>query len=454
MGTDFFIREFQGQLTNLTGVTSNIVAADYANTVYQAEQAARQAMNTTAQQWQNLKHAGQIAGWLAEDFFTETANISSKAKGFGSIAQKISGNKPEDLVFNGLKVQSKFHRTAKSTYDNLVKNKDKYEGMLLLVPEDQIKKIIKYAEKDNNFDMVNRLVSKLSKNKLSSGQLTQKQIKAMAAEFKETGSINFEKYGIKVATEDYVDWSDIARESGFAALHAAAFSMALTVAPHVWGVFKKYIQTGIITKEDITAKTQDVLLATNNAGLRGGIAAILTTACGTGKLGHQLKSPPPEVIGMVTTLLVNTLEYSIKVYKKEMSQPEMAYNCMKDVFALSAGFAGTIAGQALIPIPLLGGLVGNVVGSMLSTVVFDGAYNTLLGLSVHNGWTMLGIVEQDYVVPSAVLQQVGYDLISTASFGTSSFSTSSFTTQSFSSSSLSFKPIRRGVINCGVVGYI
>ena len=96
--------------------------------------------------------------------------------------------------------------------------------------------------------------------------------------------------------------------------------------------------------------------------------------------------------------------------------------------------------------------MGNLVGSTLGAVAFNGANQVILGMCVESGWTFFGMVRQDYTVPEAVLRQAGYDLIDTRSFTVQSFSVQSFGVQR-SAPILSASPISRGVLACNVVGY-
>jgi hypothetical protein len=113
---------------------------------------------------------------------------------------------------------------------------------------------------------------------------------------------------------------------------------------------------------------------------------------------------------------------------------------------------GATIGQVIIPVPLLGALAGNMVGSTVGAVVFEGVNSLIVGLCAESGWTFFGIVQQDYSFPEEVLRNAGYDLFSTHSFSNQSFSTGGFSVQSFQTNSLSFSPIRRGLIACNVVG--
>ena len=113
---------------------------------------------------------------------------------------------------------------------------------------------------------------------------------------------------------------------------------------------------------------------------------------------------------MATTLTINVMDYSIKLYQGRITSQDFAHKCLKDTFVLSTGMLGASIGQMVIPIPVLGALAGNIVGSTMGVVLFEGGRQVILGICKESGWTFFGLVEQDYTVPEDVLREVGYDI--------------------------------------------
>jgi hypothetical protein len=148
------------------------------------------------------------------------------------------------------------------------------------------------------------------------------------------------------------------------------------------------------------------------------------------------------------------LDYSFKLQQGIITNQEFAHHCLRDTLVLSTGYLGATVGQMIIPIPWLGALAGNIVGSTLGAVVFEGTNQVFLGVCVESGWTFFGMVSQDYTVSEDVLRQAGFETFSAHSFSKQSFSTGDFSVQSFSINSLSFVPVCRGVIACNAVGYV
>jgi hypothetical protein len=299
-------------------------------------------------------------------------------------------------------------------------------------------------------DTAERASARLDVGNASSKPLEETHAKGMAKDFRKDGDIDPATYGL--ATENFVEWSDIARQASQAALHAAVMSAALSAAPHIWATLRESIETGHVDAQRLLERGQAVLLGASTAGLRGGVAAGLTAACKTGLMGQALQDVSATAIGMATTLTLNVLEYSLKLQQGRITNRTFARRCLRDTFVLSTGMLAATVGQSVIPIPMLGALAGNIVGSTLGAVAFEGANYVVLGVCVESGWTFFGTIGHNHSISEEVLHQAGYDLFCTHSFSRPSFSTGGFSIQSFSTRSMSFIPLRRGMIACNTVG--
>ncbi len=462
-----FQEGFDRVVDNIGGITGTVESAQYANNVQKAVDGAIDALRREAVHRSKVSD-DYLKGWLAEQWHAETLKVSGAARGRSDVWASVPGdNGPGDVRFGDAtttrEAQIKYWKTGEDTAKAV--SRPDYEGMEKVVPRDQLEKLKEVAERlaqKNQMnrpeqaahyqDTADRSSDHVEVGNASSKPLDEKQAKEMAKDFRKEKDIDPDKYDLN--TETYVEWSDIARQAGQAALHAAVMSAALSAAPHIWAIVREHIETGQIDTNKLVERGQDVLLGASTAGLRGGVAAGLTAACKTGLMGDALKSVSPTAIGMATTLTLNVLDYSIQLQQGRITNRDFAHHCLRDTFVLSTGILGASVGQLLIPIPMLGALAGNLVGSTLGAVAFEGANQVILGICVESGWTFFSMVKQDYTVAEEVLRQAGYDLFCTHSFNRQSFSTGNFSTQSFRTTTLSFMPIRRGVIACNAVGYL
>ena len=462
-----FKKGYENVLNNVGGVSGTVASSAYVARVEEAIDSAFETLKKEAAHRVNVSE-DYLKGWLAEQWHAETLKVSGQARGRSDIWASVQGNnRPGEDILYGDSVTSrvaevKYYKSGEDTAKAI--SRPVYEGRTKIVPSDQIESVRsaadRLAQKNQDSrpaqagqyeDTARNADDRLRVDNVNSKPLDEANAKQMAKDFKRDGDIDPDKYGLN--SESFVEWTDIARQSGEAALHAAALSAALAAAPHIWKTLNEYIESGSFNADLLAERGQAVLFSASSAGLRGGVAAGLTAACKSGLLGGSLKSISPSAIGMATTMTINAIGYSLQFQQGVITRQELAHNCLRDTFVLSIGMSGATIGQILIPIPVLGALAGNVVGSTLGAVAFEGANHVIMGVCVETGWTFFGLVAQDYVVSEDILRSCGYDLFTKQSFQTQSFSVSSFSVRSFCSNSLSFQPVRRGVIKCSTVGY-
>lgn len=463
-----FKKGYEHVLNNMGGLVGSVEASVYISKVEIAIDNAVDALRAEAAHRNNVSE-DYLKGWLAEQWHAETLKISGQARGRNEVWAKVPGNnRPGEDIWYGDSTTSKaaevkYYKSGNDTAKAI--SRPDYEGSTKIVPSDQKNSVRSVAKRLMQQNQESRPAQAaqyedtsvnaddyLQINNAKSKPLAETNAKTMAKDFKQDGDIDPDKYELN--SKSFIEWTDIARQSGQAALHAAAFSAALAAAPHIWDTINEYIEAGEVDVGALADRGQAVLFSASAAGLRGGVAAGLTASCKSGLLGEAIKSVSPSAIGMATTMTLNAIGYSMKLQQGRITQQEFAHNCVRDTFALSLGMSGASIGQILFPVPVLGALAGNIVGSTLGAVAFEGANHVIMGVCEESGWTFFGLVDQDFVVSDDVLQLCGYDLFSKRSFQTQSFSTTSFSVRSFTCNSLSFQPVRRGVIKFSSIGYI
>jgi len=452
---------------NMGGISGTAESTEYVGNVKSAIDTCVNALKQEAEHRVNVSD-DYLKGWLAEPWHAETLNISAAARGRGDVSAHVPGNNgAHDIRYGGggtwMEAQVKYDRTAEATAKDI--SHPKYGGMEKIVPQDQLKGVIDKAHNEALRNQNTRpeqaaeykhtaehASDHLKVGNAESKPLSEPGARELAKDLRKDGDLDADKFGLNA--ENFVEWSDVARQASQAALHAAVMAAALRAAPHIWAVSREYLESGQIDSQDLIERGQEILSGAGMAGLRGGVAAALSVSCQTGLMGQACKSVSPWAIGMATTLTMNAIGYSFQLQQGHITNRDFAHHCIRDTWALSAGMLGATAGQLMIPIPVLGALAGNLVGSTLGAVAFEGTNQAILGICVESGWTFFGLVSQDYTVPEDVLLEAGYDLSSTQSFSLQTFSTGGFQVQSFETNSLNFTPIRRGVLSATSIGYL
>lgn len=442
-------------------------AARYAQAVDAALEIAIEELNSTAARHAN-NTADQLKGWLAEQWHASTLRVRAVAMNRPDVwAQVPNDRSPIDLRFGDRSGQSqaqvKYYATGQQTAKQI--SRPDYTGTEKIVPADQLRTVRETASREavrnettrpevaaNYRDTAENASDRARVGRTESKPLGEPTSKEMATDYQRSGKIDGEKFGL--VSENFVEWSDVLRQGGQAALSAAIMSAALSAAPHMYKLISKYMESGGVTAQDWAELGMTVVKGAGTGAFRGGVAATLTAAAKTGLLGSALKKVSPSAVGAATALTLNAVGHALNLYRGTITRSEFAHHCMRDAFVVSSGVAGAGLGQMFIPVPLVGMLVGNVVGSMVGAVFFSGVHRGLLGLCVENGWTFFGLVDHNYRVPESVLRQAGFDLFVMPQFLTETFLGTSFHEDTFAPSMWDFVPVRRGVIGFNTIGFL
>jgi hypothetical protein len=452
---------------DFAGVSGALQSAVFVSDVQVAIDKAVEALAKEATHRTNVA-ADYTKGNLAEVWHAETLNVSAVVKGQDRVwAEALGTNKPgQDVAYgDGSSIsyaELKYYKDGETTARQL--GNPAYSNSQKIVPSDQLAAVIDESNRQaiknqdsrpevsaayqHTADTVN---DHIEVGEASSKPLSEVNAKSMASDFKQDGSIDSDAYGLN--TESFVEWSDIFRESGSAALNAAAFSAALTAAPHIYRIISHCIASGELDIALIRKGAGQVLSNSSTAGLRGALAAVITGSCQAGLMGKSLKGVSPSAIGMATAMALNSIENSWRYAQGSLSGRELAFNSSRDAVALMMGAGGAALGQMIIPLPVLGALIGNLVGSTLGSLGVTYANDKVLGICVESGWTFWGLVEQSYAVPEDVLHAAGFDLFAQQTFATKPFAMASFNVQQFKTARMEFTLLWRGVVGFNAVGY-
>jgi len=178
------------------------------------------------------------------------------------------------------------------------------------------------------------------------------------------------------------------------------------------------------------------------------------SSCRSGLLGEALKGVNPNVIGAATVVTMNAIHNSIGLYQGKMTKEQFAEACLRDSFVIGAGTAGAALGQSLIPVPILGALLGNFIGSTCAVIVFEGGKTYLLSFFIESGYSFFTIVKQEYELPRDVLEQCGFDLIKLDTIELDTIELDTIELDTIELDTIGIRPLRRGLIEVNCIGYV
>lgn len=447
-----------------------------------------------------------MKGFIAEYWNAETHNINAVVKD-GSILAKVLGENGYasiDLVTSdGGKYGLKFYKDAAATLKQQAKSaretfseykshggkqsfeeymKERgitdpdapiYADQTRIVPKEQlegIRELLKRkiaTEESIRPEQVERYQNTLKmlddrirdSEGVESVPLSTDDAKELARLAKENGVTEEELRKMGISTENLIGIEDILHQSFKAGMTAATISMVLKLAPEIYQSIQVLIQNGYLDAEDFQRMGFAALQGASEGFVRGTVAAALTSACQAGLCGAALKSLDPTFIGTAVAITMNTLKNACSVAQGKMTRSELANNLVRDLVVTGCSMAVGTATQIIVEVPVFGFMIGSFLGSVVGSFIYNSGYNAVLSFCVESGFTMFGLVEQDYELPEEVLREIGIKVFEYKKFNYKRFNYKRIEPKRISykkiePQGLSITLLRRGVIGVSQIGYI
>lgn len=406
-------------------------------------------------------------GFLAEEWHAGTHNIDAARKGLTDHhAHTLQQQKPGDIQLEtpqgSQTVESKYYQSGQNTSTEL--SHSKYDDMEKVGPSDQIEDAKAYAEKQamrnadirpeksESYRTTHENVKDHIGNDAQSTPADHDSMKGMANDYKRGDGLDTDRFGLN--TESYIEWKHVLEQSTEAAANAALLTAVLKAAPHVGKIVKDLYQDGYLNVAELKAAGRAAVNGSVEGGLRGGIAAAITTSCKSGLMGESFKNIDPTVIAAATVIAMNAVNNSFRLYRGEITNSEFAECCLRDTFIVSVGVWGATLGQGLIPIPVLGAVIGNFIGSTLATIVYEGSKEIFLGMFIESGKPFFSLVKQDYTMPRSVLERCGFNLIAVNKVDLDLMELDRIELNIIELDTIDIKVLKRGLISLNTIGYL
>ncbi len=345
-----------------------------------------------------------------------------------------------------------------------------YSGQYRVIPSNQMREATAWLERKiaeesvKRPDQVKRYEEtlKLLRDKISDNEgnesiaLSEQEARELARLAKE-GGVNPEE--LHLTPEELIQYTDILKQACKAGMTSATISLVLRVAPEVWNAVLYLIKNGEVDEAQFKKIGFAAVTGAGEGFVRGTVSAAITASCKAGLCGESLKSIDPSIVGAVTVLVMNSMKYSYKVVTGEISRVQMANELIKEMFVTTCALILGSVSQSFIEIPVLGYMIGSFVGSIAGSVIYSAVYTPVLSFCVDTGFTMFGLVDQNYELPEEVLKEIGievfeYEQFDYNHFEASIFEYSTFNANSFEPTNIDMTFLRRGVIGVNCIGYV
>lgn len=346
-----------------------------------------------------------------------------------------------------------------------------YAGQIRIIPTDQINDAVRWLEKKIAKESMIRpegveryretlalLQDKIKDSKgVESVPLSNKEAAELARLGKEGG---FDPVEWGLTTEDLIEYKYVLQQAFKSGVTAATISIVLKVAPEIIKVIQFLIKTGELDLKQFQKIGFAALSGGAEGFIRGSVSAAITTACKAGLWGEALKSVNPAVIGVITVITMNTIKNAYEVTIGRKSKRELANELVKEMFVSSCSLLlGGVVQGIMVELPVVGFMLGSFVGSFVGSFAYSAGYKAVLSFCVDTGFTMFGLVEQDYKLPEDVIKEIGievfdYDKFKYPTFEYRKFEAPKFQHDRFRPDSIDIVFLSRGIIGVHQIGYI
>lgn len=509
---DYFKDGFEYVVSNLSSIFGSVSAHQYTRTIKKEIDQMMFKMYEEADRRANLSNE-LLKGFDAEVWHAYTQRINAAVNG-----QSSSAYMPEstavgsaDIVFdNGRAYSSKYYGTAsqsvgqqattiRARYEILRKNAEKRGETFLsleeylekyfpnaksanesiyytqgrLIPSDQLEQAKSLLQKriakerssgrtdvaNNLQEVLDSLTDTVDDGKGNTSIRLTKQQAELLAKASKDGTLDevLEKLGITL--KNLIKPHDILRETFKAGLSAATLSFVMNVAPIIINAFSQMVQRGEIDVEQLKKQGFEAITQTAKSFLLGAISGGVIIAAQSGYLGNIMRSSDPTLIGATVVLIFTAIENGIKVVNGKLSKEEYAQTMMRSMFISASSVGFGMAAQALFAeVPVIPYLMGSFVGSALGGFLYNVTEKVFLSYCVESGFTIFGLVKQDYQIDESLLEEIGLSTVKEESidlpiFVPERFDFEKFNYQGFQYERIGITIVRRGIIGVFNIGY-
>lgn len=321
----------------------------------------------------NATKHGEIAEHMQVNFQNARRAIQGLTKEY--TFDGVGRTAPEDYLKNGQQVQSKFYNGLKQTlfnnhgllehmetYPDFIKNGGSYD-----IPKDQYEKMLelldKYKSNPSQLSITDyNLAKKIDEFLKNKGLELGKDINPTVTDYKDVqqgvakNTVDNEEKNIKKEDEKqrkkaYDDSKPSLKEGAKAAGISAAIEGGVTFC---MSVAKKRKQKSFseFTEDDWKEIGLDTGKGTLKGGVRGGTIYAMTNFTAT----------PANVASAYVTAAFGVVSQVKALERGEVSEEDFIINCETVCLDATVSAIASLAGQVLIPVPVLGAVIGNIAG--------------------------------------------------------------------------------------------
>lgn len=359
--------------------------------VARASKALRESMER-----RNSLGVDQAQGLFAEQWHAHTFNINAYKKGARSLVAEVLESteraSPDVVIRDGseesLSVQLKYHKSGANTAKRFWN--PEYDGQVKVVPSDQLAEVrsvsvnktltdarlhVKHSARHTAEAASDRLHARgVESRRLSRSESARGTERTRAGEdvLSSMRGLSGQEIGVKAAKG-----GALAAGVGF----ALAFAPRMLLLIEAWrkGQGLGDPDFDALLREGFHGGAREAL----RSGLQGAVSTALIHATAAGHLGQELADLGPGPLGAMSVVILKAISDGAALYRGDIDTATFAWRTVTTAAVSSCSCAGAAFGQALIPIPVLGAMVGSSLGGLVAKVGISGAEWTAAALRPH-----------------------------------------------------------------------
>lgn len=376
----------------------------------------------------------QLQGYLFEEWGSGTFNVDAVAAESADWATVLHSHLKDSVdiqLRSGRTYSAKSYVTAEKTAKAQARldpesGRANYHGQGRLVPSDQLAdaKVAAHREALRNLstrpgvsevyaETESELIDTIKNDEgVSSKSISREELEDISCESKDQ-SFQAEDHG--VTTSSAIKTKYLLQQALKAGYTTMAITVALQLAPEIYKSIDFLIKHGEIDIQQVKRMGTKAITAGAEGFLRGSISSSLLIMCEKGALGAAFRGLDPTALGMVVALVMQTVKNSVLVAAGKMSEQQMG-KAFVDTVVISGGYLlgthiGGIIGQTLgFHLPVVGYLLGSLLGTSFC-VIYNIGKKKMISFCVDTGFTCFGLVEQNYELPTEVLNELGVETV-------------------------------------------
>ena len=324
-------------------------------------------------------------GEVAEHLEVNVRNAWAALKGQSEVAtfDGVAPTAPEDFILDGIKYQSKFINGSNNTLKHILDHYGKYQdsSMNYSIPKDQYKIIeaIRLGQAPSNLNdkSIRAILQKVEEIERQTGRSFQETVKPSVSNYSEaqlgTAGETVSKHQDQIVDENQKIQDEIQKdtrektksieakkgpsigEGVKVAGTAAAIAASLNTITVIYSKVKNGKKIQDFDKDD----WKEIGISSASAGAKGGVTA------GSIYVLTNLTSLSAPFAGAVTSAAMGLSSLLTDLNKDQISMDEFV--TQGQILCIEAGVAATggAIGQMLIPIPVLGAIIGTVTANFV-----------------------------------------------------------------------------------------